>query len=409
MCFMFVLGIVLYGTTVLIPQYPAVAPRLLRRQSAGEALAAGGFTMMLMMPRLRFSRFQTRSARHDDVVRLWRHGNRFALLHVSRTSPSASISGPPPCCGSIRWLGLAFIFVPSNVAVLCRHPARERIIKSPAMISFIRNIGGSIGIALISHFHHSRRAAPASDLSRRQHESIGNPRFTAKWSNGLTATLQSARAVSMADAVAPGLRPRLRAFSLQQATTLAYGPTWSPWMALAVAGPRAPHLPHETPAEKRRRSAANALDSRSSQCNSTAILRSTSGGDTPVGAAAHNSASRISFCKTPFATDARLPVPLLGALTLFSLNICFAPGTKADTASVPPRTIRGDTSARIFRWREVTTLFWDNGGVSPHQRLGPHLPPARPSTKFKPRLGRFRRPPRANAQRFRNRSHCHPR
>jgi DHA2 family multidrug resistance protein len=49
MFFMFVLGIVLYGTTVLIPQflqlllgYSAV--------SAGEALAGGGFIMMLMMP-----------------------------------------------------------------------------------------------------------------------------------------------------------------------------------------------------------------------------------------------------------------------------------------------------------------------------------------------------------------------
>ena len=49
MFFMFMLGIVLYGTTVLIPQflqlllgYPAVM--------AGEALAGGGFIMMLMMP-----------------------------------------------------------------------------------------------------------------------------------------------------------------------------------------------------------------------------------------------------------------------------------------------------------------------------------------------------------------------
>src|SRR6202041_2906920 len=49
MFFMFVLGMVLYGTTVIIPQflqlllgYSAV--------SAGEALAGGGFVMMLMMP-----------------------------------------------------------------------------------------------------------------------------------------------------------------------------------------------------------------------------------------------------------------------------------------------------------------------------------------------------------------------
>ena len=49
MFFTFVLGIVLFGTTVVIPQflqlllgYPAV--------KAGEALAGGGFMMLLMMP-----------------------------------------------------------------------------------------------------------------------------------------------------------------------------------------------------------------------------------------------------------------------------------------------------------------------------------------------------------------------
>ena len=60
MFFMFLLGTVLYGTTVLIPQflqnllgYPAVL--------AGEALAGGGFIMMFTMPHLRIAGLAGRS------------------------------------------------------------------------------------------------------------------------------------------------------------------------------------------------------------------------------------------------------------------------------------------------------------------------------------------------------------
>ncbi len=49
MFFMFVLGAVLYGTTVLIPQYLQLLMGY-SAVSAGEALAGGGFLMMLMMP-----------------------------------------------------------------------------------------------------------------------------------------------------------------------------------------------------------------------------------------------------------------------------------------------------------------------------------------------------------------------
>ena len=49
MFFMFVLGMVLYGTTVLIPQFLQLLMGY-SAVSAGEALAGGGFIMMLMMP-----------------------------------------------------------------------------------------------------------------------------------------------------------------------------------------------------------------------------------------------------------------------------------------------------------------------------------------------------------------------
>ncbi len=100
--FMFILGFVLYGTTVLIPQflqlllgYPAV--------TAGEALAGGGFIMMLMMPLC-----GTLVSRVDpqglDVLRF--RGDRYrALLHGHPFEPNRSTSGPWRCCASIRRWG----------------------------------------------------------------------------------------------------------------------------------------------------------------------------------------------------------------------------------------------------------------------------------------------------------------
>ncbi len=49
MFFNFLLGIVLFGTTVLIPQFLQRCWAI-PRELAGEALAGGGFMMMMMMP-----------------------------------------------------------------------------------------------------------------------------------------------------------------------------------------------------------------------------------------------------------------------------------------------------------------------------------------------------------------------
>ena len=50
---------------------------------------------------------------------------------------------------TFQMLGLAFIFVPQNVLAYVGVP-REKNNQISSMNSFVRNIGGSIGIALIS-------------------------------------------------------------------------------------------------------------------------------------------------------------------------------------------------------------------------------------------------------------------
>jgi DHA2 family multidrug resistance protein len=97
------------------------------------------------------------------------------------------------------------------------------------MISFIRNIGGSIGIALIATFITRGAQQRQTYLSGNMNQS--NPRFR-QMVEGLTATLHS-QGYSMADATHQAYG-RVSALLTQQATTLAYGDVVSV-MALAVA------------------------------------------------------------------------------------------------------------------------------------------------------------------------------
>ncbi len=213
MFFMFVLGMVLYGTTVIIPQflqlllgYSAV--------SAGEALAGGGFVMMLMMP---ISGFLV-SKLDQRAMMCFGFGITAASLYYMSTHMTLGIDFRTAAMLRVYQVaGLAFIFVPSNVLSYVDIP-RDKNNQISSMISFIRNIGGSIGIALISTF--ITRAAQQRQTYLSGNMNPSNPRYR-QMVDGLTATLHS-EGLSMADA-AHQAHGRVAALLTQQATTLAYG------------------------------------------------------------------------------------------------------------------------------------------------------------------------------------------
>jgi MFS transporter, DHA2 family, multidrug resistance protein len=213
MFFMFVLGMVLYGTTVIIPQflqlllgYSAV--------SAGEALAGGGFVMMLMMP---ISGFLV-SKLDQRAMMCFGFGITAASLYYMATHMTLGIDFRTAAMLRVYQVaGLAFIFVPSNVLSYVDIP-RDKNNQISSMISFIRNIGGSIGIALISTF--ITRAAQQRQTYLSGNMNASNPRYR-QMVDGLTATLHS-QGLSMADA-AHQAHGRVAALLQQQATTLAYG------------------------------------------------------------------------------------------------------------------------------------------------------------------------------------------
>jgi MFS transporter, DHA2 family, multidrug resistance protein len=141
---MFVLGGVLYGTTVLLPEfmqnlmgYPAVV--------SGEALAAGGFVMIFTMP--------TSGALSGrmDPRKIMAIGFGITALGLYNMATHLSLGMDFTTVSLLRVYqvaGLAFIFIPSNVLCYIGIPMEQNNQVS-SMMNFVRNIGGSIGIALV--------------------------------------------------------------------------------------------------------------------------------------------------------------------------------------------------------------------------------------------------------------------
>jgi DHA2 family multidrug resistance protein len=212
MFFMFILGAVLYGTTVLIPQYLQLLMGY-SAVSAGEALAGGGFIMMLMMP---LSGFLV-SKMDQRVLMSIGFATTAASLYYMTTHLTLGMDfGTAAMLRVYQVAGLAFIFVPSNTLSYVDVPP-EKNNQISSMISFIRNIGGSIGIALLATFITRGTQQRQTYLSGHMNE--GNPRFR-QMIDGLTATLRS-QGLSPSDA-AHQAYARAAALLAQQASTLAY-------------------------------------------------------------------------------------------------------------------------------------------------------------------------------------------
>ncbi len=170
MVFTFALGIVLYGTTVLIPQF---LQSLLGYSAvkAGEAISGGGLAMMVMMPvaGILISRVDPR------YMMVCGFGmTAVSLYHMSTHLTTGIDFGTAAMLRVYQTLGLAFIFIPSNTLAYVGIP-RTKNNQVSGMNAFIRNIGGSIGIALISTF--LTRLAQKHQNYMVGHAVAGNPAF----------------------------------------------------------------------------------------------------------------------------------------------------------------------------------------------------------------------------------------
>ena len=210
MCFTFVLGTVLFGTTVVIPQflqlllgYPAV--------KAGEAMAGGGLAMLLMMPIAGqlVSRMDPRA-----MMAIGFFATAAALYHMVTHLSLQMDFATAAMLRTYQAIGLPFIFLPSNTLAYVGIP-REKGNQIASMNSFVRNIGGSIGIAVISASITRRVATHQNYLVA--HAVPGNGAFD-RMASGMEQTLRN-QGAPYPTQQAYG---RISGLIAGQATTLAY-------------------------------------------------------------------------------------------------------------------------------------------------------------------------------------------
>jgi DHA2 family multidrug resistance protein len=210
---MFVLGVTLFGTTVLLPQYLQVLMGY-SAQDAGMALSPGGFLIMLMMPAIGFL------VSHVDSRFLI--GIGFTILSASMFYMASHLNPTIDFRTAVevrafQSVAMAFLFVPINTLVYADVP-REKSNAVSGIINLSRNMGGDVGIALATTFIARRAQVHQSYLTA---HTTGSDKYFQAQLHALTEGLVH-RGMPTIDASRRALAT-LYAQVIQQATSLAYG------------------------------------------------------------------------------------------------------------------------------------------------------------------------------------------
>jgi DHA2 family multidrug resistance protein len=141
---MLLLGLALFGSTVLIPQFMQLELGY-TAQLAGEVLTPGGIVILLLMPLVGFlvSRVDARY-----LIAFGFTVTAFSLFHMTNIYLGVDYKT------AMLWrvyqaIGMAFMFVPINTISYVGVPA-EASNQVSAMVNLMRNIGGSIGISAVT-------------------------------------------------------------------------------------------------------------------------------------------------------------------------------------------------------------------------------------------------------------------
>src|SRR5580658_1049899 len=139
---MFVLGFVLYGSTMALPLFLQTLLGYTALQS-GLALSPGGLAIMVLMPVVGFllSKFEARW-----LMMIGLAVSALGLLAMSRFDLDVDFRSAV-LARVVQSLGLAFLFVPVN-ATAFYFIAKQSTSYATGLINLARNMGGSTGIAL---------------------------------------------------------------------------------------------------------------------------------------------------------------------------------------------------------------------------------------------------------------------
>ncbi len=208
---MFMLGFALLGSTVLLPLFMQTLLGY-TAQHSGLALLPGGFLLMMLMPLVGFmlSRFDPRKMMTFGLVTL-----SFSLFHMTSFDLGVDFR-TVVFARMLQTMGLAFLFVPINTAAYAFLP-KEKNNAASGLMNLARNIGGSVGISIVTTMLDRRQQFHLNRMS--SHLSGADPQVQ----NMLQGTAQAmqARGFSATEAMhkAYGM---LQANVFRQASMLAY-------------------------------------------------------------------------------------------------------------------------------------------------------------------------------------------
>ena len=166
---MFMLGVALYSSTVLIPQFLQEIMGYSARQ-AGMAVSSGGLVLMLLFP------VAGAMAPKFDPRRLVSTGfviTTFGLWRMTTLNPSVSFGM------AVSWrvfiaLGLPFLFIPINTLCYAGIP-QQKYNEVSGLTALMRNLGGSVGISFVTTLLARMSQKHLAMLAT--HTAPGNPPF----------------------------------------------------------------------------------------------------------------------------------------------------------------------------------------------------------------------------------------
>ncbi len=208
---MFMLGFALLGSTLLLPLFMQTMLGYTAQQ-AGLALMPGGFTIMLLLPLVGFllSRYTPRWLLLFGLTVL-----SLSLFHMTRFDLDIDFH-TVAMARVLQAAGMAFLFVPINTAAYAFLP-REKNNAASGLMNLARNIGGSVGISVVTTMLDRRTQLHLTNLAGNL--SLTNPALRAMIqgaSNAMRAHgASAANATQQAYALIQGTVER-------QATMLAY-------------------------------------------------------------------------------------------------------------------------------------------------------------------------------------------
>ncbi len=165
-----VLGMVLFGSTVLIPQYLQVLLGY-TAERAGMVLSPAGFVMMIMMA------VAGRTLGKGDprlMVMLGYLATAIGLFNLTRLDLYTAY-GTATLWRMLQVIGLPFIFIPISTLNYVGVP-RSKMNQISSLSNFARNIGGSAGTALLTTY--LARSAQVHQLNLASNLSAGSAAVT---------------------------------------------------------------------------------------------------------------------------------------------------------------------------------------------------------------------------------------